>query len=252
MVLSLLQRVIPSSPVRRTSPARVPDGVRVYAIGDIHGCARLLDALVRMIVEDARNATVRQKLLVFLGDYVDRGPDSRGVLDRLSGPPPAGFGTIFLRGNHEQAMLDFMAAPEENDRWLDFGGDATLLSYGIRAQSMTPVAAAAALEEALPARHRSFLQHLRLNVTIGDYFFVHAGVRPGVPLDAQSKDDMLWIRGDFLRSGKDFGKIVVHGHTICPAPEELSNRINVDTGAYASKRLSCVVLEGETRRFLNT
>ncbi|KAA0586925.1 serine/threonine protein phosphatase (plasmid) [Azospirillum oryzae] len=241
----------------RAGPASVPRGMRVYAVGDIHGRLDLLDQMLGQIVRDAEQAPNLLKYLVFLGDYVDRGPDSRLVIERLAcGLPPA-FGAVFLRGNHEDTMLGFLSDLRVAPGWLTYGGDTTLESYGIPAPD--PDAPMEHLQQAqmmlnslLPAHHRAFLTGLRCHLTIGDYHFVHAGVRPGVPLDRQEDQDRLWIREAFLVSRADHGKVVVHGHTIAPEPELLSNRIGIDTGAYATNRLTALVLEGTDRRFLCT
>lgn len=237
--------------------AAVPRGMRVYAIGDIHGRLDLLERLLDQIARDAASARDLVKHLVFLGDYVDRGPQSRAVIDRLAAGPPSGFGAIHLRGNHEAALLDALDDPRVGARWIAFGGGATLSSYGV-----APPAEDASLERlvetqrrfraALPPQHLDFLRRLRTCVTIGDYHFVHAGIRPGVPLDRQRDSDRLWIREEFLHSYADHGKVVVHGHTIAPQPEVRSNRIGIDTGAFATNRLTALVLEGTDRRFLCT
>lgn len=244
---------------RQVEPAHasVPRGMRVYAVGDIHGCAEVFDRLHDTILADAATAPDLIKYLVYLGDYVDRGPDSRGVIGRLVAGPPPGFGAIHLKGNHEAAMVQFLTDLSIAPTWLSFGGLATLASYGIRLPGrVNPPeqieAAQQALRQALPPTHRLFLSGLRLHVTIGDYFFVHAGIRPGVALDRQQERDLIWIRDTFLNSAADHGKVVVHGHTICNDPELRANRIGIDTGAFATGRLTCLVLEGNTRRFLAT
>jgi len=238
-------------------PASIPRRVRIYAVGDIHGRADLLDRLLGQIARDARSAPGFNNNLIFLGDYVDRGPQSREVIDRLSAGPLPGFGAIYLRGNHETAMLDFLTGQSPGLAWLNYGGVATLESYGVRvfgsaAHAQQPASLRQALQQRLPRAHLSFLNHLRPYVTVGDYFFAHAGVRPGVPLQQQTADDLMWIRDPFLNSSADFGKIVVHGHTITDAPVIRANRIGIDTGAFASNRLTCLVLEGSGRRFLTT
>jgi len=251
----LLNRSAEACPPRRV--ARVPAGQRLYAIGDVHGRRDLLERLLDMVVEDAAARPGIQGTIVFLGDYVDRGPDSAGVIDLLCGPPPPGFGWIFLRGNHEAAMLRFLSDPQVGMDWLEFGGDTTLRSYGVdppagaRRRGLLP-AASRALASRLPPAHLSFLRTLRLSLRVGDYLFAHAGIRPGIALEAQREDDLLWIRDDFLRSTADHGVVVVHGHTITSAVETRPNRIGIDTGACYSGRLSCLVLEGETRRILQT
>ena len=178
-------------------------------------------------------------------------PDSRGVLDSVANGPGAGFDTLHLKGNHEDLLLRFLDDPGLADVWLANGGDATLASYGVDVSPWdTPTRVRDRFAAALPVQHRRFFSALRLHATIGDYFFVHAGVRPGIALDAQQTDDMLWIRDEFLRSGDDFGKVVVHGHTPGPRVAFERNRIGVDTMAWYSGRLSCLVLYGTTQRVM--
>ena len=237
--------------------ASVPDGHRVYAIGDIHGRSDLFDRLIGLVTEDIRAGRPAQAHVVLLGDYIDRGLDSCGVLERLSQPAEGPFGTICLKGNHEDSLLRFLDDVSVGPNWLRYGGLATLVSYGIgRPDGMDEATfldhAQEQLRRRLPARHLAFLRRLKLQVQVGDYRFVHAGVRPGVPLDHQDPDDLIWIRDDFLRSDADHGAVVVHGHTITDEPHIQHNRIGIDTGAFASGRLTCLVLEGETRRFLTT
>jgi serine/threonine protein phosphatase 1 len=211
--------------------------------------------MVRAIEGDLRTSPIADGLTVTLGDYVDRGPDSRGVLERLAKNPfPTEY--IALKGNHEALLEAFLHDPVVGSHWRQLGGLETLHSYGV------PVAAvmigkgfeeaSKRLGQAIPEDHLRFLASLQLSVSVGDYFFCHAGVRPGVALDKQSADDLLWIRDDFLNSKVNFGKVVVHGHTPIDAPEVLPTRINIDTGAFAAGRLTCLVLERERRRFLFT
>ena len=237
--------------------ARVPDGSVVYAIGDVHGCTEQLDALHEAIVDDASKRAATRRVLVWLGDYVDRGPDSRGVIDRLLSPP-AGFDAFALKGNHEQFLLDFLIDPSIGPHWMMNGGAETLASYNIpimdgcyfRADRWD--ALSRALRDALPPAHRRLLDRLRPSHREGDYLFVHAGIRPGTPLDEQALDDLLWIRGEFLFSEADHGAIVVHGHTISDEPQIRPNRIGIDTGSFFSDRLTALVLEGDTRHMLQT
>lgn len=239
----------------RAAPApRAPEGMRIYAVGDIHGCADLLDSLHARIAHDLIRAPVEYPLIVYLGDYVDRGPDSCGVLERLCQPPPPGVARTLLKGNHEAMLLRFLADPETGGQWRRFGGMETLLSYRVDVQRALARGGLAALGEAFaqrfPPHHFRLLEELDISLTVGDYFFCHAGVRPGVPLDRQKEVDLLWARDMFLDSDEDFGKVVVHGHTPAEQPERRWNRIGVDTGAYATQRLTCVALEGEQQRFL--
>jgi serine/threonine protein phosphatase 1 len=237
--------------------ARIPAGQRVYAIGDIHGRRDLLEKILATIVEDSAPLKEEQVTLVFLGDYVDRGPDSRGVLECLLSALPTGWQTLFLKGNHEAIMLRFMHDLTAGPNWLAIGGQATLSSYGIhsdetRHPAIRLLAAQEALWQRLPAAHYQLLSGLRLVATIGDYGFVHAGIRPGIPLDAQDEEDLLWIRNEFLRSTADHGLVIVHGHTIVGAPELYTNRISIDTGAFATGCLTTLVLEEDRRWFLRT
>jgi serine/threonine protein phosphatase 1 len=238
----------------RPAVARVPDGVRVYAVGDIHGCAFQLDRLLTAIQADAASHTGAVHL-VFLGDYVDRGPDSKGVIERLLALPSS-FSPRFLRGNHDQAILDFLRDPAFYRAWRNFGAAETLVSYGVkpplfdRAEDFA--AARDQFAKALPHRHLRFFETLELHFQIGDYFFAHAGVRPGIALEQQTAEDLLWIRDEFLMSKNDFGAVVVHGHTPGDSPVRRSNRICVDTGAYATGRLTAAALHGEHCDFLAT
>ena len=237
----------------QTLEGRVPDGVRVYAIGDIHGHLDLLDQVLARIDAHLADNPISQPIEVFLGDYVDRGPQSRVVLDRLIERSHT-HRTIFLKGNHEVLLATFPTDPNILDEWRKYGGLETLMSYGLkpsakRSPSQYPELAAA-LEHALPQSHRDFLSELKTHFVCGDYFFVHAGVRPNVSLHLQSENDLLWIRDDFLKYEKPFDKIIVHGHTPVPAPEIRSNRINIDTGAYATGKLTCLVLESDQLDFI--
>lgn len=227
-------------------------GTRVYAIGDIHGRLDLLMTLREQIADDARAAGAADNVLVYLGDYVDRGPDSRGVLDALIGAPLPGFRTIHLKGNHEVLLLAFLAEPERAAKvWLHNGGEETLASYGISTRGSADEVRAA-FAAALPPPHLTFLQGLALHHVEGGYLFVHAGIRPGVPLERQVEEDLLWIRGPFLNSTADHGHLVVHGHTPADEPAIRPNRIGIDTWAYATGTLSCLVLWDAERRILRT
>jgi len=235
------------------SSALLADPSRLYVIGDIHGCSHLLDRMVEEITHDLAVRPVADTLVVTVGDYVDRGPDSRGVVERLlRNPFPTRF--IALKGNHEVLLEGFLRKPQTAAYWQRLGGIQTLQSYGVPVGNLTggeeSVEAARVLAQAIPARHFDFLASLRDSLTVGKYFICHAGVRPGVPLDQQTEADLLWIREPFLTSRADFGKIVVHGHTPAEQPELRQNRINVDTGAFITGRLTCVVLEADGVRFL--
>ena len=199
--------------------------------------------------------------LVFLGDYVDRGPDSKGVVDRLIRGFSPPYTPVFLKGNHEGLLLSFLNDPSTGPNWLRNGGDAALLSYGVGLDAIQhafwggPEELAEAVRQfraALPATHLHFYEGLKPFCHIGDYFFTHAGVRPNVALDQQSEDDLLWIRKEFLNSTEDFGAVVVHGHTPSRAPEDLHNRIGLDTFAVRSGKLTAAGFEGSRRWFLST
>lgn len=235
----------------------VPEGTIVYAIGDIHGRLDLLQKLEAMIERDAAGIDASRRLIVCLGDFVDRGDDSFGVIEHLLQAAPGAFERICLIGNHESYFLRFFDDRTVAGAWLANGGRATLSSYGVPPPSGFGIDGnseemQAELRTRVPASHLAFLQSLALSHREGDYFFVHAGVRPGVLIDRQDPDDLMWIREEFLADQRDFGAVVVHGHSIRPAPENLANRIGVDTGAYTTGRLSCVVLRGSERRFLST
>jgi serine/threonine protein phosphatase 1 len=231
------------------------DGLRLYIIGDIHGCSDLLDRVADAISRDLARHPAIESLTITLGDYVDRGLDSRGVLDRLARNPfPTRY--VALRGNHEELFGSFLDDPSVGAQWRHLGGAETLHSYGIPVRAFMLgkelERSAESLRDAIPQEHLDFVTSLPLCLSIGDYFFCHAGVRPAVPLDRQQAQDLLWIRNEFLNSNSDFGKIVVHGHTPIEQPEILPNRINIDTGAFATGRLTCLVLEGGHRRFLSS
>jgi serine/threonine protein phosphatase 1 len=239
------------------APPAIPAGLRLYAVGDIHGRADLLQTLIAKVAADAAGHPGTGKRLIYLGDYVDRGPASKTVIDLVLDAAPPGIEVVALKGNHEEMMHRFLDDLSVGRTWMMNGGDATLESYGVETPSMFAGTAAfrqaqAQFEARLPARHREFLERLRFSYTEGDYLFVHAGVRPGVPLDEQRADDLLWIRDEFLDSREDFGKVVVHGHSISFDPELRPNRIGIDTGAYKSSQLTCLVLEGMSRQFLFT
>jgi serine/threonine protein phosphatase 1 len=229
------------------APASLPPGRRVYAIGDIHGCDAQLAALHAIIAEDVARRPVATPLLLHIGDYVDRGPDTAGVIARLlRGTPVAGVPMVNLLGNHEHTMLEALSGERAAATdWLFTGGRAALESYGVDPDSPREGWAAA-----VPAAHLGFLRGLSLMHLEGGYAFVHAGVRPGVALEDQARDDLLQMRQPFLYSEASFGAVVVHGHTPVKAPVVRHNRIAIDTGAVFGGKLTCVVLEGETIGFL--
>ena len=231
----------------------VPDGTRIYAIGDIHGRLDLLDEVLARVDADMGMHPSSNAIRVFLGDYIDRGPDSKRVLDRLI-DYCAAQPTVCLMGNHEAFLREFLKNPDVLSIWRRCGGLDTLLSYGLMPKFETDAQRqrelASHLDRILPSSHREFLGSLRQYFICGDFFFVHAGVRPGICLTEQSEDDLLWIREDFLLCQDHFGKVVVHGHTPVLQPDVRLNRINIDTGAYATGRLTCLVLESDKIRFI--
>lgn len=240
----------------RVGEARTPDGMRLYAIGDVHGCDDLLAEMHDEIAADLAQRPVTDHRIIHVGDYGDRGPDSAAVIGRLAAMTAADDRVICLRGNHDAMLLDFLDDPFENAMMLlSNGGDATLRSYGVMPTMMGRLtgdfgALAERLKSAMPDADLAFLRGLPLTARFGDYFFCHAGVRPGIPLDAQDPEDLVWIREDFLWDDGDHGVVVVHGHTPVNKPEVRPNRINVDTGAVFGGRLTCVVLEETDIRFL--
>jgi serine/threonine protein phosphatase 1 len=238
--------------------ARVPDGIRLYCIGDIHGRADLLAAMFDGIGADlAEHPPAQQGILVFVGDYVDRGLQSREVIDMILADPLPELTKVCLKGNHDESALQFLRDSQFGPIWFSYGGDATLLSYGVRMPagkvgSERYEGMRQQFEAALPPSHLEFLTNLQMTYECGDYLFVHAGVRPGVAFADQNPEDLMWIREEFLDSRQDFGKVVVHGHSVSDAPELKRNRIGIDTGAYASNRLTCLILEGDQRHFIST
>jgi serine/threonine protein phosphatase 1 len=244
-----------AKPLELAQPT-VPEDTLVYAIGDIHGCVELLKTLHEEIRRDADAANCARRVAVYLGDYVDRGPSSKEVVDLLLEKPLDGFEHHFLMGNHEAFLIEFLDDIEAGPGWLFNGGVTTLRSYGIDIDDSFAMTVPALTElqktftEKLPKEHRAFYEALEYNHQEGDYFFVHAGIRPGVPLDAQDNDDMLWIREEFLLAPNYHGKIIVHGHTISWDPEIKANRIGIDTGAFTSGVLTGLALEGHEQDVL--
>lgn len=232
-------------------------GRRVYAVGDVHGRHDLLEALLREIGRDvAATPPGDRPLLVFLGDYVDRGPGSAQVVEAVLRLRHEGdFEIRALKGNHEEALLRFLDDPHFGSTWAEHGGSATLASYGVRppATRTDPVAwtdAAQAFAATLPAAHLAFYRGLDLMTEVGDYAFVHAGVRPGIALAHQEERDLLWIRGEFLQASGPFGKVIVHGHTPMEEPQVTPHRLGLDTGAYATGVLTAVRLDEASQRFI--
>lgn len=224
----------------RRAPGWLPRGQRVYAVGDVHGCSAQLVALHDAIAKDLDARPIASALLLHLGDFIDQGPDSAGVLDHLLGPPPSPLLTVVnLLGDHERMLLDALAGDRAAATdWLHGGGKASLASWGL-----DPALPREQWESALPPAHLGFLRSLARTHREGDYLFVHAGIRPGVALADQALDDLVTIRQPFLWTEQDFGVVVVHGHSSAPEPFIGTNRIGLDTGAGMGGRLTCAVLE---------
>lgn len=242
---------------RRTalSSPKGPRGCRVYAIGDVHGRLDLLRNLLGRIEQDNADRPSARTLVVFLGDLVDRGPDSAGVLEFLRRYRPPTLEPVFLMGNHEEVMLRLLGGERGGllDRWLTYGGVETLASYGVHAAGLRQLTERQALQEIIediPPAHTAFLETFADTFRFGDYLLVHAGIRPGVALHSQTQEDLHWIREPFLSDTRNHGFVVVHGHTIVDAVEERSNRIGIDTGAYCTGLLTAIGIEEGERWFL--
>lgn len=255
----MLSKLLKKKPIiRAPKTPSTPAGTIIYAVGDIHGRLDLLVPLVEAIKADASQSDAQRKVCIFLGDYIDRGPESRGVLRFLAAlRDDPSLEWRFLKGNHEEAMLDFLDDPSFGSQWCEYGGDATLESYGLRMPAMRhkpePWAHLAAdLDHKLTAEERRLLTELELSVSLGDYFFAHAGARPGAPLAQQTSDDLLWVRKTFLDSEVEFEQVVVHGHTPTADIHADRRRLGVDTKAYASGVLSALRLAGSAREALQT
>ena len=240
---------------RRRGPSG-PRGHRAYAIGDIHGRLDLLDRLLASIEEDLKRRPVRNAVLVFVGDLIDRGPQSAQVIERLRTYRRPGVVTTFILGNHEEVMLRILRGDSSAiSSWLRFGGLECLHSYGVTGSDLRSRPEAellATIKAAVPRKHVDFLESFADSCRFGDYLFVHAGIRPGVELDQQRQSDLRWIREPFLFDETDHGFVVVHGHTICDQVEERPNRIGIDTGAYRTGVLTALAIEGAERWLLDT
>lgn len=251
MKLPLFGRRPPAGP-----PAAAPPDLRVYAVGDVHGRLDLLDDLLARIRADGAARGPMPTRLVLLGDLIDRGPDSAGVVERLRSGPEGFDDVDVLQGNHEEMLIALLAEPEPERllHYLRVGGYQTLESYGApeRMLELPELHPVDALLRFVPDRHRAWLAGLGDQVRLGDYLFVHAGIRPGVALDEQQPADLRWIRAPFLRSAADHGAVVVHGHTVVRAAEFHPNRIAIDTGAYATGVLTALGLQGTERWLLAT
>lgn len=234
--------------------ARGKAGARAYAVGDIHGRLDLLESLLRRIEEDIASRDRRKTFIIFLGDFIDRGPESAGVIERLRTYNPPSATPIFLTGNHEEVLSDLLQGKRGIlTSWLKFGGSECARSYGLdplMLGRMDEEAAIEILSERVPRSHREFIENLADTFSFGDYLFVHAGIRPGVKLEDQALSDLRWIREPFLSADTRHGFVVVHGHTIVKKVEERHNRIGIDTGAYQSGILTAVVVEDDHRRYI--
>ena len=255
MVLKLLKRKGVQS-ARPAAPS-IPEGRRVYAIGDIHGRADLFERLLKRIDQDVDARGPADVTLVLLGDLVDRGPDSRRVIERAMELETSGGDVRFLAGNHEEVFLEAVTKPsrEVSRFFYRIGGRETVISYGLTEREMADIdhgALAARFPELVPPEHVAFLQRFEDQIEIGDYLFVHAGVKPDVPLDRQKQRHLRWIRDEFLDHEGTLDKVVVHGHTVSEAVEQRGHRIGIDTGAWSSGVLTAVALEGQDRWFLDT
>lgn len=246
------QKVVPVDVPTAKDKGEVPPGVRIYAIGDVHGRADLLQRALDTVDADLAADPADHSVLIGIGDYIDRGPDSRGVLQTLS---KRRGDAVFLKGNHEQMLLSFLSDPARfGPNWLKMGGWECLRSYSVQCRPHERDKRELArvrddLLAKMPRAHRELLGELKSSYAVGGYFFAHAGARVGVPLDRQTEDDLLWIRKGFSDQDSSFEKLVVHGHTPVPKPFVGLNRINIDTGAYATGKLTLVILQGRGVRF---
>ncbi len=241
---------------RNKGPPRTPKGYRAYAVGDVHGRLDLLEELLSKIEQDVARRPAKHVLLVMLGDLIDRGPESRGVVERMRTYQHEVIKPYFLAGNHEEVLLRILKGERGLlARWLKFGGAECLMSYGCDPGQLdftNERTALAAISRAIPAEHAQFLAGFVDTLSLGDYLFVHAGIRPGIDLSLQAQSDLRWIRSPFLENESDHGVVVVHGHSINPVVEERPNRIGIDTGAYRTGLLTALAVEGESRWVLDT
>lgn len=230
--------------------------VAVYAVGDVHGCLDELLALEEIIIEDARQLPCRG-LIVMLGDYVDRGPASAQVLDHLVAPAPAGLERICLAGNHELVMLDYLEGRLTRSAWLRMGAEQTLLSYGIDQQRLRDICSDDGqiddvIRNSIPAAHLAFLRSLTVLIETERYIFVHAGIRPELELEQQTDDDLVFIRTAFFEKAHLLTRYVIHGHTPTNEARREGMRVNLDTGAFFSGRLTALrIWQGKGRYLTN-
>lgn len=254
MIRNLFRRLSTNMSAERSHAG--PAGKRLYAVGDVHGRLDLLDQLLERIERDIRARPVETAALVFLGDLIDRGPDSAGVIERLRTLDAFPAKRLFLQGNHEEILLRVLAgeAGLAYD-WLSFGGDACAQSYGVSPtalQAMDEARIARVLADAIPPEHVAFLESFGDTFRFGDYLLVHAGIRPGVAIEEQQPHDLRWIRHPFLSDANDHGVMVIHGHTITDGVDRRSNRLGIDTGAYRTGMLTAAVVEGKDLHFLSS
>lgn len=229
-----------------------PAGMRIFAIGDVHGRFDLLEAMHRQIADNIAADPPGDWRIIHVGDYCDRGPDTRGVLSFLIERQHEEPRVLSLRGNHDQGFLEFLGAGDATELFARFGGAQTAASYGVTAD-FSPTGAEAtkrALLEAMPDEHLRFLANLPLSAEFGDFFFCHAGIRPGVPLDEQEPHDLIWIREEFMNDPRLHPKIIVHGHTPVAVPEIMPNRVDVDTGAFQSGVLTALMIDGKEKKLV--
>nr|WP_316746709.1 metallophosphoesterase family protein [Sphingomonas sp. A2-49] len=247
----MLNKLFKARRASATPPSAIPDGERVYAIGDVHGCDELLDRLLTNIAADDAARGAAKTTLIFLGDLVDRGPDSYKVIERLRLLASKRANTRFLLGNHEEVFIEALKGePKALRMFCRIGGRETIMSYGLDPADydrMDYEELHAAMNARVPAAHQEFLAGFEDLIVIGDYAFVHAGVRPETELSAQRTSDLRWIRNPFLNHGRPLDKIVVHGHTISEQLDVQPHRIGVDTGAYQTGQLTALGLEGAER-----
>lgn len=240
-----------SAAASRSVNASAPADTRIYAVGDIHGRADLLSEITARIDDDIRRRPIAHTVEVYLGDYIDRGPHSRTVIDLLAVRLVANR-AVCLRGNHEAVMEGFLQDPAILQYWEPLGGMQTLASYGIELhdESETALDLQRRFLAAFPRAHELFMQCLRNQFSCGDFLFVHAGIRPDIPIEQQDVNDLIWIRNEFLESTLNHERFIVHGHTPVPHPDIRHNRINIDTGAWRTGTLTCIAIEGSTILFL--
>lgn len=252
----MFKRLFGKSSNRPLDNARIPEGRRIYAIGDIHGRNDLLNKLIEKIIADDGERGDAQSELIFLGDLVDRGPDSSGVIETAMALKQELGDVRFLMGNHEEVYLKAASGDEKAVKFFNrIGGKETILSYEISMKeymNLNHQELAQRIPALFPEKHVSFIESFEDQIIIGDYAFVHAGIRPGIPLDEQKPKDLRWIREEFLSVKEPHEKVIVYGHTINDEVVEKGNRIGIDTGAYYSEKLTAIGLEGADHWYIDT